>query len=222
MIKRGAWFIAYYLLYLLVLLCRRTYRFSFSYSPTYYRQTPRPHIVAVWHQNIIASVLCAQHKSYTMLASSSPDGDVISFILERLGHKMVRGSSRRGGIQAYRNLIHAAQNGDCTAITVDGPTGPRHEVKMGVLRLAQKTGQPILPVTAIAQHFIRFDSWDHFRFPLPFSRIMVCYGEPIFISQEDQDLESKQQQLKEILLAQEKEVPLLWQQPLPPPPAERP
>ena len=210
MIKRWGWLLTYYLLYLLILFCRRTYRYRFSYAPSYHDVANGPYIVAIWHQNIIASVLGAQQKTYTVLASTSQDGDAISFVLERLGHRVVRGSSRRGGIQAYRSLIHAAQNGDCTAITVDGPIGPRHEVKMGVLRLAQKTGQPILPVTAVAQHFIRFSSWDHFRFPLPFSRIMLCFGEPIFVPQTENDLAGKQTQLKDILIAQEKSVPQLW------------
>ena len=213
MLKRWAWWIGRYILYLLILGCRKTYRFTYFFTDQHQNLAAHsPHIVAVWHQNIIASALSAQNKSYTMLASASQDGDTISFVLERLGHQMVRGSSHQGGIQAYRQLIKAAENGDCTAITVDGPTGPRHEVKMGVLRLAQKTGQPIIPLTAVAKHFIRFNSWDHFRFPLPFSRIMVFNGDPIFIPPENgtEVLVEKQNQLKAILLDQETKADDLW------------
>ena len=213
MFKRWAWWLGRYLLYLLVLGCRKTYRFTYFFAAKHHQlSTHAPHIAAVWHQNIIASTLCSRSKSYTMLASTSQDGDTISFVLERLGHQMVRGSSRHGGITAYRQLIKAAENGACTAITVDGPIGPRHEVKMGVLRLAQKTGQPIFPVTAVAKRFIRFNSWDHFRFPLPFSPILVYFGDPIFIPRDStqEGLEEKRKQLQTALLAQEATVEDMW------------
>jgi hypothetical protein len=45
--------------------------------------------------------------------------------------------------------------------------------------LAQITGKPILPVSVAAAHAIRFRTWDRFELPLPFSRVVIAYGEPV-------------------------------------------
>jgi lysophospholipid acyltransferase (LPLAT)-like uncharacterized protein len=45
--------------------------------------------------------------------------------------------------------------------------------------LAQLTGKPILPVSIAASHTWRFGTWDRFELPLPFSRIVIAYGEPV-------------------------------------------
>jgi lysophospholipid acyltransferase (LPLAT)-like uncharacterized protein len=65
------------------------------------------------------------------------------------------------------------------AITPDGPRGPLHEFKPGAVMLAQLTGKPILPVSIAASHTWRFSTWDRFELPLPFSRIVIAYGEPV-------------------------------------------
>jgi hypothetical protein len=45
--------------------------------------------------------------------------------------------------------------------------------------LAQLTGKPILPVSIAPSHTWRFSTWDRFELPLPFSRIVIAYGEPV-------------------------------------------
>jgi len=41
------------------------------------------------------------------------------------------------------------------------------------------TGKPILPVSIAASRTWRFRTWDKFELPLPFSRIVIAYGEPV-------------------------------------------
>ena len=45
--------------------------------------------------------------------------------------------------------------------------------------LAQLTGKPILPISVAASHTWRFRTWDQFELPLPFSRVVIAYGEPV-------------------------------------------
>ncbi|HAN93250.1 MAG TPA: hypothetical protein DCQ33_14390, partial [Nitrospira sp.] len=58
----------------------------------------------------------------------------------------VRGSSTRGGAEAFRQLIRLGRSGGNLVLTPDGPKGPRQVVKVGVVQLARATGLPIIPM----------------------------------------------------------------------------
>ena len=77
--------------------------------------------------------------------------------------------------------------------TPDGPRGPRYQVQPGLVLVAKRTGAPILPMTFGAQWKRVLTSWDAFLLPLPFSRIVVVYGEPIYVPADASaaDLEAK-------------------------------
>jgi lysophospholipid acyltransferase (LPLAT)-like uncharacterized protein len=47
--------------------------------------------------------------------------------------------------------------------------------------VAKTTGAAILPVTYSARWKKVFPSWDAFLMPMPFSRVVVVYGEPIYV-----------------------------------------
>lgn len=64
-------------------------------------------------------------------------------------------------------------------VTVDGPKGPRHHVKDGVLYLAYKSGAWIVPARVRSSMVKRFHkAWDQFQLPLPGARCRVIYGMP--------------------------------------------
>jgi len=54
-----------------------------------------------------------------------------------------------------------------------------HEFKPGAVLLSQLTGKPIIPVSVAASRTWRFRTWDRFELPLPFSRVVIAYGEPV-------------------------------------------
>jgi lysophospholipid acyltransferase (LPLAT)-like uncharacterized protein len=54
-------------------------------------------------------------------------------------------------------------------------------VKDGVIFAAQATGLPIVPVAFAASRKKRLGSWDRMIFPLPTSRVIYLYGEPIAV-----------------------------------------
>jgi len=118
---------------------------------------------------------------FTILVSRSRDGECVSRILQRFGVHVTRGSSSRGGAQALLEIARQVHRGYHAALTPDGPRGPRYEVQPGVVALAQQTGATILPVTYSARWKKVLRSWDSFLVPLPFSRVVVIYGEPISV-----------------------------------------
>ncbi|MEO8341780.1 MAG: DUF374 domain-containing protein, partial [Nitrospirota bacterium] len=81
-----------------------------------------------------------------VLISRHQDGEIIARIISRFGHRAVRGSSTRGGALALRELIRLGRSGADLVVTPDGPKGPRHVAKLGVVQLAKATGLPIVPL----------------------------------------------------------------------------
>ena len=79
-------------------------------------------------------------------------------------------------IQEYVSKLNLGISG---GLTVDGPKGPRQQCKPGAAIIASQTGAPILPVVGIANRYWEFDSWDKFKIPKPFAKIVMLYGCPI-------------------------------------------
>jgi lysophospholipid acyltransferase (LPLAT)-like uncharacterized protein len=78
-------------------------------------------------------------------------------------------------------MVHRVQEGYIACVTPDGPRGPRYRVQPGVVTLAHKTGATNVPVTYNAKWRKVMRSWDSFVLPMPFSRVVVIYGEPICV-----------------------------------------
>ncbi len=140
----------------------------------------RRFIFAFWHSRIL--LLCHRHKKLnaSIMVSNSGDGEIIAQVLQRHGHNTVRGSTRKGGLRALIQQIEDMRSNMRPGVVIpDGPTGPRHKVKRGVVLLAQKTGVPIIPLTYSSRRRKVFDSWDRFLLPLPWSSGIIVYGRPI-------------------------------------------
>ena len=140
----------------------------------------------IFHYQLFGGVLGHAWKApYVVLASKSSDGNVAAKICEKLGHVPVRGSSRRNGVdkggkEAIEAFITKMQQGNMGAITIDGPKGPPLICKPGINIIAHGSGVWIVPLIAVYSNYWEFKkSWDKFRFPKPFSTILVAYGQPI-------------------------------------------
>jgi len=103
-------------------------------------------IIAFWHAQQLMIPIGYRGTRAHVLISQHEDGEIIARIIARFGHGAVRGSSTRGGAKALRALIKLARSGQDVAVTPDGPKGPRHVAKLGVIQLAKVTGLPIVPV----------------------------------------------------------------------------
>lgn len=151
-------------------------------------------IMAFWHGRLLMMPFCYHGKRIKLLISQHKDGDLLARAMKRFGYDSIRGSTTRGGAAAMREMIKALKESDI-AITPDGPKGPRYVVQDGVIALARLAGVPIVPVTFGSSKKKVFGSWDSFNLPSPFSRGVFMWGEPIYISKED-DMEEKRKELE--------------------------
>jgi hypothetical protein len=136
-------------------------------------------IFAFWHARLLPLVYTHRGRSIAVLVSRHRDGELIARVIERLGYLTGRGSSTRSGEEGIRDMLRHAEQGRLLALTPDGPRGPAEQVKPGLVYLASRTGHAVLPIAAAASSAWTFDSWDRFRVPKPFARVVVAYGPPI-------------------------------------------
>jgi lysophospholipid acyltransferase (LPLAT)-like uncharacterized protein len=165
--------------------------------------TQRPNVIyAFWHGHLLYLMYRYRGSGVYILVSQSQDGEVLSRVLQRFGLPTIRGSSSRGGRRSLLELVRQARAGASAGIAPDGPRGPRHRAQVGIIILARLTAIPIIPVAVGARWKIEFQSWDRFLLPLPGSRLVVAYGEPVVVpSDADSALvEQKRQELEGKLL----------------------
>ncbi|MCP4726178.1 MAG: lysophospholipid acyltransferase family protein [bacterium] len=138
-------------------------------------------IFALWHGNMFIPILHHIDKGVYALVSQHRDGEIIARVFTSLGFQNVRGSSTRGGSEAMKEMVRIMKEGAGIAITPDGPKGPYRELKLGTVKLAQRSGAPVIPIGSSADRAKYFGSWDRFMVVKPFSKAVMIYGEPISI-----------------------------------------
>jgi len=151
-------------------------------------------LFATWHHELIINPWFYRNHGIDLavMVSTSKDGNVIAEVLKRNGYLLARGSSNRGGGEAFNTMMEMVADGCSGGITVDGPKGPPYEAKPGIIQIAARTGTPIMPFVLDASPSHEFNSWDRVLLPLPGSRITGTYAaEPLFVpsglSQEEYD-----------------------------------
>jgi lysophospholipid acyltransferase (LPLAT)-like uncharacterized protein len=136
---------------------------------------------ATWHRGAIFLVWFFRRIHPMIMFSRSQDGELISGYAEKLGVVTVRGSSHKGGREAFREMVRFLRlPGSRKAATVlDGPRGPRCVAKKGMIRLAMMSAVPLLPIMVSAHPAITIHkAWDKTMIPLPFSKVVVMYAAP--------------------------------------------
>ena len=113
------------------------------------------------------------------MAGLHKDAEIISRIGTKLGWSMLRGSSSRGGVRAYRKLLEAMEKRGKIFITPDGPKGPEYVIKKGTLKSAELTEAILIPVSGQASKRWEIRNWDTFVVPKPFGRVVNVVGDPI-------------------------------------------
>ena len=138
-------------------------------------------IYAFWHGRILVPIWTHRDSNIGILVSQGRDGEYVARIADKLGFHVIRGSTTRGAEEGFRMLLSALEQGHDVAITPDGPTGPRYQVKKGIVYLARASGAAILPVGIAADRYRQLASWDEFRVLLPGAYALARYGDPIIV-----------------------------------------
>jgi len=145
------------------------------------RSSDRPVYLGFWHGRLLYAAWYLRPLNATTIVSRSADGELIARMLEGWGYRMIRGSNRRGGNEAMRDLLRTLEEPECLlAVTMDGPLGPVHVAKEGSLEAARRKNAHLLPFTATAtRKWVFKNSWDQFELPKPFGRIIIRIGPPL-------------------------------------------
>jgi len=150
-----------------------------------YRQLPAAEpqrfLYCIWHDILLMAIFSGRPQHMAGLVSRHQDGGFLADAMEVLGITPIRGSSKRGGMQALKQCLDAAKT--ChVSVTPDGPRGPRHQIKEGIIFMASVTGRQIVPISASCRRFWRIQgSWTDMLIPAPFTRILIQAGEPLSV-----------------------------------------
>jgi hypothetical protein len=140
---------------------------------------PTRGIYVFWHQRLLFFAGHYRGSRFRVVISTHGDGEMIARVIARLGMVPVRGSSTRGGSRAVLELVRNGADPVNVAITPDGPRGPRHHVQQGAIYLASRTGLPVYPAVVSFARSASLRTWDRFILPCPFTRALVCLGNPL-------------------------------------------
>ena len=167
-----------------------------------------PVIYAMWHNRIIVipSVWrknCGRHRKAVVLTSASKDGAILSRAMAVFGIGSVRGSSSRRAVAALIGMKRELKEGVDVCITPDGPRGPRYGFHAGMIKLAESSGAPILPIHARFSSAWRLKTWDRLVIPKPFSRVTVIFDETLAVPPklDEAAFQQHSDRIREILLA---------------------
>lgn len=135
----------------------------------------KPLVIAHWHGDELALLLPISLKlPLATITSTSKDGAIINYLLNKMGVLTSRGSSTRGAVTALKGLIRLGKSGRVISFAVDGPKGPIHEVKPGAFEVSRLLCAPLYTIavaTDKAWHFKK--SWNQTYLPKPFAKIYI-------------------------------------------------
>ncbi|MDD5723586.1 MAG: lysophospholipid acyltransferase family protein [Syntrophales bacterium] len=161
-------------------------------------------ILASWHQRFFGGFYLPRilGRPICIMISQSRDGDFIADIVERIGWIPARGSGSRGGKKALRALVDEIAKTRIAGHIVDGPTGPPHVIKPGIISLAQNSGAAICPTYVLYENAWKFNSWDRFMIPKPFSKVVIRFGplEPVPEAMDAEAFEGVRRQIERKML----------------------
>jgi lysophospholipid acyltransferase (LPLAT)-like uncharacterized protein len=141
-------------------------------------------VVPFWHYSVFYMLHHLRRYPGVAMVSASKDGEYIARVARLLNFETVRGSSNRSGVRALKGMVDHVKQGKNAGIVADGSQGPPLKAQPGAILLAAKSGSPIMPIVWAVKRYKAFNSWDRTVIPLPFSRIILEYGELIWVEPE--------------------------------------
>ena len=156
----------------------RISEFGREIEVTYLKQNPGKGLLyASWHRGLFFLIYWYRNQHVVSIASASEDGELAAQAAKRFGWITARGSSSRGGRQAYRAMEDLIKKGHKGGLVADAPRGPRFVSKLGIVYLAKRTGIPVIPVIWSADRYWKLKSWDRTIIPKPFARIVALFAD---------------------------------------------
>lgn len=154
----------------------------------------RPLLWSFWHQQAMPYMLFGDRfldrRTIAMITAGGQRGESLGTLARRMQAEPypvdMEGNPMQAG-RAVLNVVRALRKGKQSFIAPDGPDGPVYVAKRGVSYLARKAGAVVLPVGAWTRQALQLRRWDRYLVPLPFARIQIVVGEPIWAEAQETD-----------------------------------
>ncbi|HSD92541.1 MAG TPA: DUF374 domain-containing protein [Methyloceanibacter sp.] len=149
-----------------------------------------PVIIALWHgQFVLLPVIYPREIPGRAIVARHDDAEALARILRHFGLGLVRGAGAagriggrdRGGVEAAHGLIASLREGFSIAMTGDIPPGPARKCGLGIVMISSRSGRPIIPFAVASSRYRSVNSWSRMTINLPFSRIGIAMGDPIYV-----------------------------------------
>lgn len=149
--------------------------------PEKFWKNKEPFILAFWHsQLMMIGYSWKSKKRINILASGHSDGRFGSVVGKYFNLNNIEISSKNKAI-SLKPIFKILKQNSCIGITPDGPRGPKEIVSEGIIKIANSSGVPIIPIGFWSSKNFRLKSWDSFLVTLPFSKCSFVWGDPIQI-----------------------------------------
>ena len=152
-----------------------------------------PVIIAMWHGQHFLVPFIRRDYPAKVLVSRHRDGEMNAIAAERLGVGTIRGSGDasgrfdlKGGVGAFQTMLTTLQEGCSVALTADVPKVAR-VAGIGIIKLAQLSGRPILPAAITTSRRKVLRNWDRTTINLPFGRLAMVAGETVTVPSDADD-----------------------------------
>lgn len=176
--SRPALFVVGWVAHLLVRLLYSTLRVSVSGLDALQLASKEPLIIALWHDQLLLGpmvfgILSKSH--FAAVISNSRDGRMLASFIERFSRVKTILVGHKCRHKALLQMVRALKEQAILIITPDGPRGPKHEVKPGVIFSAQHTEAPIIAMSWRSSSKWELKTWDRLSIPKPFAKITIHF-----------------------------------------------
>ena len=167
-----------------------------------------PSIIALWHGQflLLPGVYPPEIPGRAMIARHD-DAEALARVLRQFRLGLIRGAGAgtrrrdRGGAEAAHGAVASLRENFSIAMTADIPPGPARKCGLGIVMIGSRSGRPIVPFAVATSRYCAVNSWDRMTINLPFSRLGIVMGDPIYVPSEAgvRELEFYRQRVEEAL-----------------------
>ncbi len=143
-------------------------------------------IVALWHGQHFLVPWIVPGGKLNILVATNRDGEIVARGSRFFGLNCIRCPARPGGrelsaVLAFNSMRRRLQAGESVLMTADVPKVAR-VASLGIVTLAKHAQRPIVPVAMATSRRVEFDNWDRSCIGLPFGRMAIVRGDPVFVA----------------------------------------
>jgi len=151
-----------------------------AYLDQYY-ENDKKCLIGFWHGKYVPIFPLLEGYEACVITSLSTRGGIVGEISQSFGYQNAQ-IPDEPKLDSFKQLLHDLETIQVCGTALDGPLGPYHQTKAGLIRLSGMLGLDIVPVNVYSSRHLRASKrWDKLEIPLPFSRLCLIFGPPILI-----------------------------------------